>query len=310
MPERRIVSSMHRAEITRADGDVDRDAVHRLLSAATAADGVFPLSDHLRLELEQGGRPGFAAITIGSPLAGYAQLAAINDVRTVELVVDPDHRGDPSLATDLLAAARDIVAGDGGGRLQWWAFDADPSDDEAARAGGLTPSRTLHQMRRPLPTGLPVGVTTRPFVPGRDEESWLAVNNRAFAGHPDQGGWTADTLRQREREPWFDPAGFLLHERDGRLAAFCWTKVHADAEPALGEIYVIAVDPDFHGLGLGPQLTLAGLASLAERGIDVGMLYVDAANDVAVAMYERLGFAVHRTDRAYAADVPPREIGP
>ena len=307
MAERRIVSPMHRAATTRADGDVDRDAVHRLLSAATAADGVFPLSDHLRLELEHGGRPGFAAITIGSPLAGYAQLAAINDIRTVELVVDPDHRDDPTLTTVLLTAARDIVAGDGGGHLQWWAFDADPSDDEAARASGLMPSRTLHQMRRPLPTGLPVEVATRPFEPGRDEESWLAVNNRAFAGHPDQGGWTVDTLRQRQREPWFDPAGFLLHERDGRLAAFCWTKVHA--EPALGEIYVIAVDPDFHGLGLGTQLTLAGLASLAERGIDVGMLYVDAANHVAVAMYERLGFSVHRTDRAYAADVPPREDG-
>ena len=72
---------------------------------------------------------------------------------------------------------------------------------------------------------------------------------------------------------------------------------------------MIAVDPDFHGLGLGRQLTLAGLASIADRGIDVGMLYVDAANTAAVAMYEQLGFTVHRTDRAYAADVPSRADG-
>ena len=203
-------------------------------------------------------------------------------------------------------ATSDIVAGDGGGRLQWWAFGADASDDEVARSAGLTPSRVLHQMRRGLPTGVAVEVSTRPFVPGRDEQAWLAVNNRAFTGHAEQGGWTIDTLRQREQEPWFDPAGFLLHERDGRLAAFCWTKVHTETDPVLGEIYVIAVDPDFHGLGLGRQLTLAGLASIDGRGIGVGMLYVDADNTVAVTMYERLGFDIHRTDRAYATDIPPR----
>ena len=141
-------------------------------------------------------------------------------------------------------------------------------------------------------------------MPGRDEEAWLAVNNRAFAGHPEQGGWTADTLRQREREPWFDPAGFLLHERDGRLAAFCWTKLHDDDATRCSARSTSSPSiPTSTGLGLGRQLTLAGLASIADRGIDVGMLYVDAANTVAVAMYERLGFDVHRTDRAYAADV-------
>ena len=71
----------------------------------------------------------------------------------------------------------------------------------------------------------------------------------------------------------------------------------------LGEIYVIAVDPDFQGLGLGNQLTLAGLASIAARGITVGMLYVDGGNTAAVTLYERLGFTIHRTDRAFTADI-------
>jgi mycothiol synthase len=299
---------MRRPEITRANGGVDRAALDQLLAAAAAADGAAPLSDHLRLELEHGGRPGFAALSIAGDgrLVAYAQLASTNDARTLELVVDPTCRDDVSLGRELLAAAVDVVADDGGGLLQWWAFDADAADDELARTAGLTPWRALHQMRRGLPTGFAVEVSTRPFVPGRDEQAWLDVNNRAFADHAEQGGWTIDTLRQREQEPWFDPAGFLLHERDGRLAAFCWTKIHADAEPVLGEIYVIAVDPDFHGLGLGKQLTLAGLASISGRGIGVGMLYVDAANTVAVTLYERLGFAVHRTDRAYALEIPSR----
>ncbi len=93
--------------------------------------------------------------------------------------------------------------------------------------------------------------------------------------------------QQREAEPWFDPAGFLLHERDGKLAAFCWTKVHADVAPPMGEIYVIAVDPEFHGLGLGKALTVAGLENIAARGLTVGMLHVDAANTAAMGLYDQ-----------------------
>lgn len=293
--------------VDRPDAIADLAAVRALLDEAAAADGRFPLSDHLRLELEHGGGPGFAAITVleGERLAGYAQLATINGVRNIELVVAPARRDDPSIARRLLGHAVDLVARDGGGPVQWWAFDATAADAELAASAGLTMTRELLQMRRPLPTGLPVEVTTRPFVPGHDEDAFLAVNNRAFATHPEQGGWTRETLRQRQDEAWFDPAGFLLHERDGRLAAFCWTKIHTDEDPVLGEIYVIAVDPDFQGLGLGRQLTLAGLASIAERGVEVGMLFVDGGNTGAVTMYEHLGFGVHRIDRAFTADVAP-----
>jgi mycothiol synthase len=133
------------------------------------------------------------------------------------------------------------------------------------------------------------------------------VNNRAFADHPEQGGWTVETLRARAQEPWFDPEGFVLAFDGEGLAGFCWTKVHRAQPPRepdpLGEIYVIAADPGRHGRGLGRALTSAGLASLAAKDITTGMLYVDASNTAAVGLYRALGFHMHRTDRAYGRDV-------
>ena len=109
---------------------------------------------------------------------------------------------------------------------------------------------------------------------------------------------------ERKAQPWFDPAGFLLTEDTDGLAGFCWTKVHPPAPPIdpvpVGEIYVIGVDPDRQGTGLGRALVAAGLAWLAAQGIGLGMLFVDAANGPAVGLYEALGFATTRTDRMFA----------
>lgn len=286
-----------------------------LLAAAEHADGHRPLSDQLWLDLVHGGGSGFAGLLAWEAgdvhPVGYAQLSRGNDSWTLELVVDPHHRHETAaIGAELLGAATRIVSEEGGGHVHWWVFAPTELHEELARQIGLEPGRSLHQMRRPLPTDIPYQLDTRSFVVGRDEPAWLRVNNRAFNDHPEQGGWTLTTLHAREAEPWFDPDGFRLHERDGRLAGFCWTKVHADGEAALGEIYVIAVDPDFHGLGLGRSLTLAGLDHLARVGVPVGMLYVDAENQPAMGLYRSLGFTVHRTDRAFVGDVPGIVHGP
>jgi mycothiol synthase len=200
-----------------------------------------------------------------------------------------------------LRAAQAEVRAQGGGELVLWVERVDDTLDAAARAGGLEPWRDLLQMRCPLPA-VPAAVPTRPFTPA-DIDGFLAVNNRAFHWHPEQGGMTRADVEARMAEPWFDPDGFRILEVDGAVAAFCWTKIHPATpelgDPPLGEIYVIAVDPDHHGTGLGKALTLAGLEWLAGRGMRTGMLYVEHDNEAAVRTYERIGFTVHHVDRAY-----------
>ncbi len=151
--------------------------------------------------------------------------------------------------------------------------------------------------------------------PGQDEDAWTELNRRAFAGHPEQGTWTRADLDLREREPWFDPDGFFLAERGGKLAGFHWTKIHGQDDDAgqpgtpgdghhhepIGEVYVVGVDPGERGSGLGRALTLAGLRYLRSRGLFQVMLYVDETNTAAIGMYESIGFNHWGTDVMYAA---------
>ncbi len=230
----------------------------------------------------------------------------------VGLVVHPDARRDPGVAVALLERGVAHVADEGGGLLVLWIFEPDERDDEAAARAGFHHQRDLLQLRVALPLreapAWPPGVEVRSFAPGQDDADWLEVNNRAFAGHPEQGGWVQATLASRMAEPWFDPKGFVVAVDAQGLAGFCWTKIHpaTDADPELGEIFVIGVDPSRQGSGLGRALVVAGLASLADRGVRTGMLFVDGDNEAAVGLYASLGFTTHRRDRAYEREVAPR----
>ncbi len=295
-------------------GQGDIAAVSELLEVAAEADGHRPLGEHQWLDLVEGGRHGFAGLVAWEPghdhPVGYAQLTRGDTSWALEFVVDPHHRhAAGAIAPDLIGAAVDVVGDEGGGRIHLWVPKPTDDVDDVVCSVGFRRGRDLYQMRLPLPLDVHSGLATRSFRVGEDEERWLEVNNAAFAHHPEQGGWDLDTLRRREKEPWFDPEGFLLHERGDRLAGFCWTKVHSDHDAhhdgSLGEIYVLAVHPDFQGQGLGRALLLSGLDHLAGRGLHTAMLYVEAAHRSAVALYEDLGFSVDHVDRAYVIEVAP-----
>jgi mycothiol synthase len=179
---------------------------------------------------------------------------------------------------------------------------------------GFTVARSLWQMRRslyaplPAPT-LPDGVFVRTFRAGTDDAAWLALNARAFATHPEQGRWTEQDLAHRLAEPWFDPAGFFLAVRaPERLVGFHWTKVHgagAHGHEPIGEVYVVGVDPDEQGHGLGRALTLVGLQHLRGSGLASVLLYVDEDNTAAIRLYTDLGFTRWDVDVMFTAPAVP-----
>jgi mycothiol synthase len=286
----------------------------RLHDEAEAADGHASLGDAVWRDLERPVAQDSAGVvaTDDDRAVGFAYVYRSDNVSPrhweAGVVTHPDRRGG-EVETALLDRAVDHVRGAGGGLVVLWVFDPDEGADRAADATGFRRQRDLYRQRVALPLAelpsWPAGIEVRPFVPGQDDAAWLDVNNRAFTGHPEQGGWVEDTLARRMAEPWFDPKGFLLaFDADG-LAGFCWTKVHpaTATDPELGEIFVIGVDPSRQGTGLGRALVVGGLASLSERGVTTGMLFVDADNEEALRLYGSLGFTTSRVDRAYERQI-------
>lgn len=291
--------------------------VRAIQAAATAADGVGPLSEQSLLSLgAPSGRVRHLLGYAGEQLTGYAQLdGPTAPDASGELVVDPDARRQGTGRALVDAALRAAP------RARLWAHGRLPAAQALAASAGLVAVRELHKMARPLgepdldpaASALPAGFSARAFVPGKDEQAWLATNAAAFAHHPEQGRLALADLEERMAQPWFDATGFILVEADdspGEVAAFHWTKVdpeqRSSVDPAkgAGEVYVVGVHPAYQGRGLGRPVTALGLAHLAGLGLPEVVLYVDGDNTAAIRTYTGLGFRSMMVDVMYA----PREI--
>ncbi|WP_425955246.1 mycothiol synthase [Xylanimonas sp. McL0601] len=289
----------------------DQAGVRALADAATSADGVAPLSEQplLRLAADEPWLTHAVAHNKAGAVIGYVQVDRGGDVASAELAVHPEHRHHGVGRLLLRTAERDArlpqfggTPGQRGKALRVWAHgDLAPARAFAAAAGYavvrelLFLTKPLDPVAAPAPGGPADGYTVRTFVPGQDDDAWVALNARAFATHPEQGRLTVADLHDRMAEPWFDPAGFFLLEApDGTLAGSMWTKV----EGGDGEIYAVGVDPDHRGRGLGAALTDVGLAHLAGRARRA-VLYVDGDNAAAVAIYEKAGFERSAVDVQY-----------
>ncbi|MGO1510599.1 MAG: mycothiol synthase [Actinomycetales bacterium] len=309
------------------------DAVRALAETATSADGVAPLDEqtllrlapdsarsatHHLLEDDDGALLAYAQVAEGSgelvvaPPArrrGYGRelVRAARSGERVALWAHGDLPGARALAAaegltrvrELLRMGASVGSGENGG-----------SDGSGGNGGGGA---------IPEP---PDGVRIETFDVGRHAEPWLRVNARAFASHPEQGRMTRADLDERLAQDWFDPDLLLLAfdagsgagsgtgssaaqggdgehvaRSDGDPLAFIWMKPGDEGQ---AELYVLGVDPEAQGRGLGRALTARGLAEVAARGRTEVDLYVEGDNAPALATYERQGFGVVERHSQYA----------
>jgi mycothiol synthase len=287
-------------------------AVLALIKAAHDFDGTPPIAEHVLLHLRHGGDKSDSHILFeqNNQVIAYAHLDATDLVAgpSVEAVVHPNYRS-KGLGSLILKEAIKVC----GDKTRIWSHGDLPAAKAIAASlklerlwSNLLMSKTLGEIQS-VTSKYPI----RTFIPDFDNQPFLSLNNKVFANYPDQGGWSEDDLKIRLNENWFENEGFFVAEDKGELIGFCWTKIHGahthshtgeddnHGHDALGEIYVLAVNQDYKGQGMGRDLTITGLNYLKYQGLNNVMLYVGIENKPAFNLYKSLGFNVFGSDVMY-----------
>ena len=289
-----------------------QESVLALIKAAHDFDGTPPIAEHVLLHLRHGGDKSDSHIVFeeANQVIAYAHLDATDLVAgpSVEAVVHPNHRG-KGLGSLILKEAIEVC----GDKTRIWSHGDSPAAKAIAASlklerlwSNLLMSKSLGDIQ-PVTSNYPIRI----FIPDFDNQAFLSLNNKVFANYPDQGGWSEDDLKVRLNESWFEKEGFFVAEDKGELIGFCWTKIHGahthshsdqdddHGHDALGEIYVLAVNPDYKGQGVGRDLTITGLNYLKYQGLNNVMLYVGVENKPAFNLYKSLGFNEFGSDVMY-----------
>ena len=271
---------------------------HRVATAAQAFDRYAPFNEQALFDLHSGRRTGYLVRTnelvVGAALGGRGEI---------DLVISPEYRRRGFGRS----AARELSATEPNG-LTAWSHGDHPAARALASELRFVAARTLLELRKPLldsevEASASVGASAlvgngsiSAFRPGVDNAEWVALNALVFATHPEQGAITEADLEARQAESWFNSSDFLiLRDGEGRMIGYNWLKVDGE----IGEIYVVGVQAESAGRGLGRVLMHAGLERLANAGCTTAALYVEADSVGPVHLYRTLGFVNHTVDVQY-----------
>jgi len=138
-----------------------------------------------------------------------------------------------------------------------------------------------------------------------DEKKLTQIQNRSFAGTWGYNLNTDEEIIYSINLTNCSPEDIILAYDGDKVVGYCWTRTayQADTDERAGQIFMLGVDPDYRGRGIGKGVLLAGLSYLKVRGIQVAKLAVDSRNRAACTLYRSVGFEVRTSSLWYAKRV-------
>ena len=236
---------------------------------------------------------------VGDAIVGYMDIEAEQAIRRVVLgcVVHPKHRR-KGVATELFNRATDRIT-----ELGVEAVHVNIRQDNRIAETMLT-GLGFRLVRQFLELRLDIGrvdgldihtaIEWRYLQPGQEDEL-TRLQNRAFAGAWGYNSNTVETITFRIEQSTCSRRDIILAYAEDRAVGCCWIGISCEGGiPSVrkGRIYMIGVDPDHRGKGIGRGLMMVGLVRLRNRGLRVAELTVDSENKAACALYQSLGFEV------------------
>jgi GNAT superfamily N-acetyltransferase len=164
--------------------------------------------------------------------------------------------------------------------------------------------RTLYEWIIPLSESQTTEVQLRPFVREQEEADVQRVFWAAFAWHPEVGPRDG-SVGGRLCDPSLDPTNVLVHEIDGKIAAFGIVGIVELAGRPTGFVDVFAIDPGVASRGLGTGLERALANHFFERGLKWMTLTTESTNYAMNRIQLRAGGSIYRLRRV---EGPPLHI--
>jgi len=247
----------------------------------------------------------FTVETAGN-IIGYMDITPEPNIRRVILdcFIHPNHRG-LGLASKLLDCAMHRAK-----ELEAKVIHVNaPQDNVVARI--VLPKLGFRFVRRFLQLRLDIAkVSCRDInqaglgfchLQRGEEEKLTEIQNRSFAGTWGYNPNTVEEILYRINLTNCSPDDVILaYDRD-KVIGYCWTRIscEADAHKRAGQIFMLGVDPDYQGRGIGKRVLFAGLSYLKSRGLHVAELAVDSRNKAACNLYCSVGFDVRNSNLWY-----------
>lgn len=141
-----------------------------------------------------------------------------------------------------------------------------------------------------LSVTFPEGFSLETMKFDHDEEEYMNIRNEAFSSLVGSSPMSLEQMKDMRNwfEYWENGIQFLKYGE--RKIGLIRMSLHPNGDGVIAAVEPIAILPEYHSKGLGRQLLRAGLKFAQQNGVTKCTLCVNAANEMAAALYKKEGF--------------------